>query len=83
MAGYEHSGPVGCDVPFDTANLKGKTAIITGGANGLGEAYVRALVAAGYYIHGTNLAVTDHNLLTSPSERTSVLGTATLKREND
>lgn len=31
MAGYEHSGPVDCDVPFDTANLKGKTAIITGG----------------------------------------------------
>ena len=40
--------PVACNVDFDTSNLAGKTAVVTGGANGLGEAYVRALHAAKY-----------------------------------
>ncbi|KAJ4993881.1 AdhA [Stagonosporopsis vannaccii] len=38
--------PVDCDIDFDPSNLVGKTAIVTGGASGLGEAYVRALVKA-------------------------------------
>ncbi|KAJ5209838.1 hypothetical protein N7449_004217 [Penicillium cf. viridicatum] len=46
MQGYLHSGPVDCTKPFDIDVLKGKTAIVTG-ANGLDEAYVRALVTAG------------------------------------
>lgn len=33
MQGYTHTGPVDCNKPFDTANLKGKTAIVTGGMN--------------------------------------------------
>ncbi|KAH0281372.1 phosphoglycerate mutase-like protein, partial [Aureobasidium melanogenum] len=47
MSEHIHTGPVPCDVDFDASTLKGKTAIVTGGANGLGEGYVRALVHAG------------------------------------
>ncbi|KAL4889425.1 hypothetical protein BDV59DRAFT_210346 [Aspergillus ambiguus] len=47
MSTYTPSAPVNCDVDFDHSTLKDKTAIVTGGANGLGEAYVRSLVKAG------------------------------------
>ncbi|KUM57664.1 hypothetical protein ACN42_g9509 [Penicillium freii] len=48
MQEYTYAGPIDCSKPINVENLKGKTAIVTGGANGLGEAYVRALVAVGY-----------------------------------
>jgi len=47
MAGYKHRGPVDCNTDFDASRLRGKTAIVTGGANGIGEAYVRVLIGAG------------------------------------
>ncbi|KAK4032033.1 hypothetical protein C8A01DRAFT_41527 [Parachaetomium inaequale] len=47
MPPYSMSAPVNCDVDFETKHLAGKTAVVTGGASGIGEAYVRALHAAG------------------------------------
>lgn len=40
------SQPVDCDAYIDPSGLAGKTAIVTGGANGLGKAYVKALHSA-------------------------------------
>ncbi|KAE8389425.1 hypothetical protein ETB97_008642 [Aspergillus alliaceus] len=54
--GYLHKGPVDCTQPIDTRSLTGKTAIVTGGANGLGKGYVRALVA-----EGVNVCIADLN----------------------
>ena len=31
MPAYTNQGPVNCEVDFDTSNVKGKTAIVTGG----------------------------------------------------
>ncbi|RMZ80443.1 hypothetical protein DV737_g3000, partial [Chaetothyriales sp. CBS 132003] len=50
MATYVNLGPVKCETDFDTSSLKGKTVIITGGANGIGEAYAKSLVAAGAFV---------------------------------
>ncbi|KFA71795.1 hypothetical protein S40288_07443 [Stachybotrys chartarum IBT 40288] len=38
--------PVDCAAEFDATKLAGKTAVVTGGAAGLGKAYVEALVSA-------------------------------------
>ncbi|KAJ5698416.1 adam [Penicillium macrosclerotiorum] len=47
MASLSRNSPVNCDMEFDTKNVENKTVIVTGGANGLGEAYVRAVIAKG------------------------------------
>jgi len=47
MPKYEHTPAVNTNQPIDASALQGKTAIVTGGASGLGEAYVRALSAVG------------------------------------
>jgi NAD(P)-dependent dehydrogenase (short-subunit alcohol dehydrogenase family) len=47
MGEYKQTGPIDCNVQVDTTKVKGKTAIVTGGAGGIGEAYVRGLVGAG------------------------------------
>jgi NAD(P)-dependent dehydrogenase (short-subunit alcohol dehydrogenase family) len=50
MPEYKYSGPVDSSVPIDATNLKDKTAIVTGGASGIGEGYVRALAAVGAFV---------------------------------
>ncbi|OQV03236.1 hypothetical protein CLAIMM_08305 [Cladophialophora immunda] len=42
--------PVDCSVKPQTANLSGKSVLVTGGANGFGESHVRAFAAAGAYV---------------------------------
>ncbi|EXJ68958.1 uncharacterized protein A1O5_07890 [Cladophialophora psammophila CBS 110553] len=47
---YEYTGPVDCSIVPDKSQCKGKSVIVTGGASGLGEAYVRAFVDAGAFV---------------------------------
>ncbi|KAJ5482167.1 Short-chain dehydrogenase/reductase SDR [Penicillium sp. IBT 31633x] len=47
---YTYNGPIDHTVVPDLANTKGKSVIITGGANGMGEAMVRAFSAAGAFV---------------------------------
>lgn len=47
---YTFTGPIDPTVPLDKSELKGKSVIVTGGANGLGEEIVRSFAAAGSYV---------------------------------
>ena len=50
MSGYNYTGPIDCTIDLDLSSLKGKTGVITGGANGIGGAYARALLSAGCFV---------------------------------
>ncbi|KAK2812197.1 hypothetical protein FQN50_001555 [Emmonsiellopsis sp. PD_5] len=47
---YEYTGPVDCTIPPDPSKLKGKSVIVTGGANGMGETTVRMFAAEGAFV---------------------------------
>lgn len=74
MPEYKYSGPVDSSVSINNTNLQDKTAIVTGGASGIGEGYVRALAAAGVYVcigdlnedRGLELEKELHRCSTSP-----------------
>ncbi|KIX92909.1 uncharacterized protein Z520_11385 [Fonsecaea multimorphosa CBS 102226] len=50
MVGSPYGGAIDCTIELNTSSLKGKTAIVTGGAKGIGSAYSLALRAAGAYV---------------------------------
>ncbi|KAK5406534.1 hypothetical protein LTR90_010378 [Exophiala xenobiotica] len=50
LPAYANNGPVDCSVKPDTGTLKGKSVVVTGGANGFGESHVRAFAAAGAFV---------------------------------
>ncbi|KAF5640091.1 15-hydroxyprostaglandin dehydrogenase [Fusarium tjaetaba] len=47
MPPYRVSSPVNCGIDFNKEQIAEKVAIVTGGASGIGEAYVRALRSSG------------------------------------
>jgi len=47
---YEDSGAIDTTSPINVESLAGKSVIVTGGASGLGKAYVEAFVKAGAYV---------------------------------
>jgi NAD(P)-dependent dehydrogenase (short-subunit alcohol dehydrogenase family) len=53
---YNYKGPIDHTVPIDSSRVAGKSVIITGGANGMGETCVRHFAAA-----GANVTIADVN----------------------
>lgn len=47
---YSYNGPIDATVEPDRTKARGKSVIITGGANGMGEVMVRAFAAAGSFV---------------------------------
>ncbi|OAG39277.1 hypothetical protein AYO21_06481 [Fonsecaea monophora] len=47
---YHKTGPIDCPAELNYAKVTGRTVIVTGGSNGLGEAYVTALADSGAFV---------------------------------
>ncbi|KAF2806029.1 short chain dehydrogenase reductase [Mytilinidion resinicola] len=50
MTEYQDTGPLKIGPDLDLSNLPGKSVIVTGGASGLGRAYVEAFAKAGSFV---------------------------------
>jgi NAD(P)-dependent dehydrogenase (short-subunit alcohol dehydrogenase family) len=59
---YEYTGPIDHTIPINRSQLKGKSVIITGGANGMGETCVREFAAAGAYVTIADVNERGHDL---------------------
>ncbi|KAL1588985.1 hypothetical protein WHR41_01889, partial [Cladosporium halotolerans] len=69
------SQKVDFNAPINTSNVAGKTAIVTGGANGLGKAYVQALHAAGMHVYFGDTNIPDGEALARQLPGTTFLPT--------
>ncbi|KAJ5793867.1 hypothetical protein N7457_000466 [Penicillium paradoxum] len=70
MENYTAGKVLDSQAPFDVSKVAGKTAIITGGASGIGEAYTKLLTQAGAYVVIADLNPETGNKLASELERT-------------
>ncbi|KAL5002228.1 hypothetical protein BDV10DRAFT_181909 [Aspergillus recurvatus] len=54
---YTYTGPVDCTIRPDPSKIKGKSVIVTGGANGMGETTARKFAEAGAFVTIADLNV--------------------------
>ena len=66
---YEYTGPIDHTLPIDHAKLKGKSVIITGGANGMGETCVRHFAEAGALVTIADVNKNGHKLAAELNEK--------------
>lgn len=59
---YEYTGPIDHTTPIDRSKVKGKSVIITGGANGMGETCVRHFADAGAFVTIADVNKRGHEL---------------------
>lgn len=50
LPNYSYTEPIDHTLPIDRSKLRGKSVIVTGGANGLGEELVRRFAATGSFV---------------------------------
>ncbi|KAH8695728.1 hypothetical protein GQ44DRAFT_744530 [Phaeosphaeriaceae sp. PMI808] len=66
---YEYTGPLDHTIPIDQTKVKGRSVIITGGANGLGETCVRHFAEAGSFVTIADLNKRGHHLASELNQK--------------
>lgn len=59
---YSYNGPIDHTVPPNREKIRGKSVIVTGGANGIGEACVRDFVTAGAFVTFADMNERGHEI---------------------